>query len=220
MPQADKMMIKHKIPAKFFHQKKSSRLSNPSCRTVRKSNALMNYEYGQGISVLVSSRCQEITATGIKPKMAHTNQRGFFSKKTGMLGNYIYIIYIYIFECLSLEKVLQMCFESVCGSFAVGFFVCIGSKKSGRLGDTRPKKTSDIGIVCGGISFILSISRWWWITLVGTITYPTDPLLYYRHFGVDDFPNFPSGDICIRRSEDAAKARKIYWINWFSELYI
>ena len=89
MPQADKMMIKHKIPAKFFHQKKSSRLSNPSCRTVRKSNALMNYEYGQGISVLVSSRCQEITATGIKPKMAHTNQRGFFSKKTGMLGIYI-----------------------------------------------------------------------------------------------------------------------------------
>eukprot|EP00434_Breviolum_minutum_P021494 symbB.v1.2.018967.t1/scaffold1530.1/size113418/3 len=27
-----------------------SPLSNPSCRTVRKSNALMNYEYGQGIS--------------------------------------------------------------------------------------------------------------------------------------------------------------------------
>eukprot|EP00438_Fugacium_kawagutii_P003985 Skav204188 [mRNA] locus=scaffold1955:81819:84213:+ [translate_table: standard] len=27
-----------------------SPLSNPSCRTVRRSNALMNYEYGQGVS--------------------------------------------------------------------------------------------------------------------------------------------------------------------------
>jgi len=43
-----------------------------------------------------------------------TNQRGFFFKENWHAG--------YIFECLILEKVLQMCFESVCGSFAVGFF--------------------------------------------------------------------------------------------------
>ena len=88
-PKGDQIMIKHKIPAKFFFPTESSRLSNPSCRTVRKSNALMNYEYGQGISVLVLPAARKLQPPFWSQKWHTDKSKRFFSKKTGMLGIYL-----------------------------------------------------------------------------------------------------------------------------------
>lgn len=133
----------------FLFPTESSRLSNPSCRTVRKSNALMNYEYGQGISVLVLPAARKLQPPFWSQKWHTDKSKRFFFKENWHAG--LYNIYLNVF-------LWKRSYKCVLKAFVVGFFwVYIGSKKSGRLCDTllrsntRPIKTSEIGIVCGGI---------------------------------------------------------------------
>lgn len=125
----------------FLFPTESSRLSNPSCRTVRKSNALMNYEYGQGISVLVLPAAARKLQPPFWSQKWHTQiKEVFFQRK---LACWVYIWMSFFGKGLTNECVLKAFAVRVRLDF---FGVCIGSKKSGRLCDTllrsnaRPKK--------------------------------------------------------------------------------